>query len=151
MAAGIAEQGISIVQGHAEVDLFGGWDAELLLERRPTGTLPSKLDFVALADRDVLDYSGPRMELSIGSASRVPDHGGSLLVIVEGKDQIGFLASLLTRLAIVGLFPVEIAVSTTAGRVADRLWLRAAGPREPRPDALRAVSLALHPVVGQDM
>jgi UTP:GlnB (protein PII) uridylyltransferase len=79
----------------------------------------------------------------------VPDHGGSLLVIVEGKDQIGFLASVLTRLADVALFPVEIAISTTAGRAADRLWLRGPGHREPRPEALQAVSLALHPVLGQ--
>jgi hypothetical protein len=146
LAAGIAEHGISIVQGHAESDLLGGWTAELVLARSPTGALPSRLDFVALADRDVLDYSGPRVELSIGSASSVPDHGGSLLVIVEGKDQIGFLATLLTRLAKVQLHPVELAIATTAGTVADRLWLRAAGNRAPGPDALRDVSLALHPV-----
>lgn len=149
LAAGLAEQGVGIVRGFAEADSLGCWEAELLLEVTPPGSLPSAQDLVRIADRDVRDYSAPRVELAIGSASRVPDHGGSLLVIVEGKDQVGFLASVLTRLADVALFPVEIAVSTTAGRAADRLWLRGPGHREPRPEALHAVTLALHPVLGQ--
>lgn len=147
LAAGLAKHGISIVRGFAETNPFGDWEAELLIERGPAAVLPSTEDLVRLADHDVRDYSVPRVSLSSGSASRVPDHGGSLLVIVEGEDQIGFLASILTRLAGVALFPVEIAVSTTKGRVADRLWLRAPGHREPTADALRAVSLALHPVL----
>jgi hypothetical protein len=150
LTAGLAEQGVSIERGFAEADSLGSWEAELLLSRTPTGALPSPSELVRMADRDVRDYSAPRVELAIGSASRVPDHGGSLLVIVEGKDQVGFLASVLTRLADVALLPVEIAISTTAGgRVADRLWLRGPGHREPRPEALHAVTHALHPVLGQ--
>lgn len=147
LAAGLAKHGVSIVRGFAETNPFGDWEAELLVERGPEGVLPSNAEIIRLADHDVRDYSVPRVALSSGSASRVPDHGGSLLVIVEGEDQIGFLASILTRLAQVALFPVEIAVSTTKGRAADRLWLRAPGHREPTADALRAVSLALHPVL----
>jgi UTP:GlnB (protein PII) uridylyltransferase len=149
LAAGLAEHGVSIVRGFAEADPFDAWEAELVIERASMGAMPVASDVVRMADRDVRDYSVQRIELSGGSASRVPDHGGSLLVIVEGQDQIGLLASVLTRLAEVALFPVEIAVSTTGGRAADRLWLRAAGHREPRPEALHAVSLALHPVLGQ--
>jgi len=149
LAAGLAQQGVSVLRGFAEADSLDCWEAELFLERGPIGSLPSVRELVRLADRDVRDYSAPRVELAIGSASRVPDYGGSLLVIVEGKDQVGFLASVLTRLADVALFPVEIAVSTTAGRAADRFWLRGPGHRVPRPEALHAVSLALHPVLGQ--
>lgn len=149
LAAGLAAHGVSIVKGFAEANVFGEWEAELEIERSPDGTWPGLADFVRFADRDVRDYSAARVQLSTGSASRVPDHGGSLLVIVEGEDQIGFLASVLNRLAQVALYPVEIAVSTTAGRAADRFWLRAPGHREPRPEALQAVSLALHPVLGQ--
>jgi hypothetical protein len=147
LAAGLAERGISIARGFAEANAFGEWEAELGLECTNDGEWPTPPELVRYADRDVRDYSAARVELSSGSASRVPDHGGSLLVIVEGADQLGFLASVLNRLAQVALYPVEIAVSTTAGRAADRFWLRAPGNREPRPDALHAVSLALHPVL----
>ncbi|HEX4335723.1 MAG TPA: hypothetical protein VH062_07395 [Polyangiaceae bacterium] len=149
LAAGLAAQGVSVVRGFAEANAFGEWEAELVVARVAPRAWPSLADFVRFADRDVRDYSAARVELSNGSASRVPDHGGSLLVIVEGQDQIGFLASVLNRLAQVALYPVEIAVSTTAGRAADRFWLRAPGHREPRADALHAVSLALHPVLGR--
>ena len=99
LAAGVAEHGISIIRGHAESDPLGSWTAEFVLERSPTGGIPSKLDFVGLADRDVNDYAGPRIDAAIGAATYVPDHGGALLILVEGKDQIGFLATLLSRLA----------------------------------------------------
>jgi hypothetical protein len=149
LAAGLAAHGISIARGFAEANAFGEWEAEFDLERTRNPDWPTSLEFVRCADRDVREYSAARVELYTGSASRVPDHGGSLLVIVEGEDQLGFLASVLNRLAQVALYPVEIAVSTTAGRAADRFWLRAPGHREPRPDALQAVSLALHPVLRQ--
>jgi len=149
LAAGLAGQGVSIVRGFAEANAFGEWEAEFVLERTKDRDWPTSADFVRFADHDVRDYSTARVALSTGSASRVPDHGGSLLVIVEGEDQLGFLASVLNRLAQVALYPVEIAVSTTAGRAADRFWLRAPGHREPRPEALQAVSMALHPVLHQ--
>lgn len=147
LATGLAEHGVSIARGFAEANAFGEWEAELDLERTMARDWPTAAELVRYADRDVRDCSTARVVLSSGSASRVPDHGGSLLVIVEGEDQLGFLASVLNRLAQVALYPVEIAVSTTAGRVADRFWLRAPGHREPRPDALHAVSLALHHVL----
>ncbi len=147
LAAGLAERGVGIARGFAEANAFGEWEAELDLECTSDADWPSPAELVRYADRDVRDHSAARVRLSGGSASRVPDHGGSLLVIVEGEDQLGFLASVLVRLAQVALYPVEIAVSTTAGRAADRFWLRAPGNREPRPDALQAVSLALHPVL----
>jgi hypothetical protein len=149
LAAGLAVHGVSIVRGFAESNVFGEWEAELVIERSSVGTWPTAADFVRFADRDVREYSAARVELSNGSASRVPDHGGCVLVIVEGADQLGFLASVLNRLAQVALYPVELAVSTTGGRAADRFWLRAPGHREPRADALQAVSLALHPVLSQ--
>ena len=147
LAASIAAHGVSILEGHAECDPLGGWTADLVLERSPTGTLPSELDFVELADRDVSDYGGPRVELCVASTSHVPDHGGSLLVCVEGTDQLGFLATLLTRLAKVALFPVELRIATISGRVSDRLWLRCPGGRAPDADALSAVTLALRPML----
>jgi hypothetical protein len=147
LAAGLAERGVSIARGFAEANVFGEWEAELDLMGTRDRAWPTPTELVRYADRDVRDCSTTRVELSSGSASRVPDHGGSLLVIVEGEDQLGFLASVLNRLAQVALYPVEIAVSTTAGRAADRFWLRAPGHREPRPEALQAVSLALHRVL----
>jgi hypothetical protein len=147
-AAGIAEHGVSIVQGHAQASSLGDWRAEFRLERRPTGALFPDVDFIGIADREVADFSAPRVQLAVGSAARVPDHDGSLFVIVEGRDEIGFLATCLTRLAQVGLYPVEIAVSTQTGMVADRLWLRGAGQSAPDDDALFAVFHALHPVTG---
>jgi hypothetical protein len=149
LAAGLAGHGVGIVRGFAESSVFGEWEAELVIERDSGRAWPSLSDFVAFADRDVRDYSAARVELSSGSASWVPDHGGSLLVIVEGEDRLGFLASVLNRLAHLALYPVEIAITTTAGRAADRLWLRAPGHREPSPDAVHAASLALHPVLEQ--
>jgi hypothetical protein len=148
LAAGCAAHGISILHGHAEADPLGGWTAEFILERSPTGALPAQLDFVELADRDVAAYSGPRVELSIASAARVADHGGSCLVVVEGRDQIGFLATLLSRLARMSLFPVEMLISTSGGRVQDKLWLRAVGHRAPDGEALRALSHMLHGAPG---
>ncbi|HVW30073.1 MAG TPA: hypothetical protein VHC69_32155 [Polyangiaceae bacterium] len=147
LAAGLAERGLSIAKGFAEANAFGEWEAEFELERVTARDWPTVAQLVRYADSDIREYSAARVELHTGSASRVPDHGGSVLVIVEGEDQLGFLASILGRLAQVALYPVEIAVSTTGGRAADRFWLRAPGHREPRPEALQAVSLALHPVL----
>ena len=53
---------------------------------------------------------------------------------VAGRDAIGFLASLLKRLARLGLFPQRMEVSTQAGEIRDRFWLRSVGGAAPTPE-----------------
>ena len=71
------------------------------------------------------------------------DYGGTLMLTLEAPDSLGLLGSLLTRLALLGLVPVELHIETKAGRAYDSLWLGATGGGPPSDDARDAVAQVL--------
>jgi len=108
---------------------------ELLAE---DGTDPRELDFAALAGEAAPEPEGSlRLESFV---LNLPRRGPAVELTVRGPDRRGFLATLLERLALLGLFPERISVETVHGMAADTLWLYAVGGQKPTDrsvDALR--------------
>jgi len=50
-----------------------------------------------------------------------------LYLAVRAKDQIGFLGTLLNRLALYTLFPESMFIETVDGKILDRFWIKGFG------------------------
>jgi len=134
----LAEQRISIDHVHARLGADRIWIAELHLLSLPAAVDPLAIDYSALAEEpDKMTESAFGIDSYRLLESR--DYGGSLMLTLEAPDSLGLLGSLLTRLALLGLVPVELHIETSAGRAFDSLWLCAAGGGSPTGDARDAV------------
>lgn len=121
---GLAERNISVMAGDARQPNQQDWIARFEIDCSDSHAAPEALDFVALAQQTpaVPDSGTPRLT-SFELAQR--PHG--LEVRLSGPDQIGFLGRLLRKIALLGLFPVEIEINTVAGRIEDRVVFRTIG------------------------
>jgi hypothetical protein len=138
----LAEQRISIDHVHARLGGDRIWIAELHLLTLPAATDPLAIDYSALArEPDRMTQSAFDIDSYRLLESR--DYGGSLMLTLEAPDSLGLLGSLLTRLALLGLVPVELHIETCAGRAFDSLWLCAAEGGSPTGDARDAVMQVL--------
>jgi hypothetical protein len=147
LAAGFARAGISIDHGHARRVGAGLWTArfEVIRTLRASDD-PRGLDIAALAATDAGRGFATPLELDHFALHTSLDHGGTLRLRVYAADAVGFLASLLRRLAYFALFPAKLQLETLDTRIADELWLCAAGGRTPSTattDALRWALAAL--------
>jgi len=143
----LSAQRVSVVRGFARK--FGAmrWLAELTLERTEGGADPLALDYLELASRPL--PSGWRRPIRLDSFKLLPSakHGGSLLLEIEGDDEVGFLGALLMRLAFLSLFPEELHVDTRDGRVHDRFHLVGIGKSRPPESAAEALETMLQGLV----
>jgi hypothetical protein len=99
---------------------------------------PKDLDFVSFALEEADDGSEPVQLESF--VLNVPRRSSAIELTVRGRDRRGFLAALLERLALLGLFPERISVETVHGSAADTFWLHSLGGSAPTTrsvDALR--------------
>jgi hypothetical protein len=144
LAAGLSRRNVSITRGSAERE-GAGWNAvfEVVSE---SGPLPSDLDYAALA----LEESAER-----GAAIRLesfvlttPRRAAAVELTVRGPDRTGFLAALLDRLALLGLFPARISVETVHGMAADTIWLHAVGGLAPTERSIESLREFLRGVTG---
>jgi len=138
LAAGLSRRGVSIVRGSAERQ-GRGWRAafEVVADESQAGH-PKDLDFVAFALEEAGDGSEPVQLESF--VLNVPRRSSAIELTVRGRDRRGFLAALLERLALLGLFPERISVETVHGSAADTFWLHSLGGSAPTSrsvDALR--------------
>ncbi len=78
--------------------------------------LPSHLgiDYVALAEETDISTK-PVFVIDSYRLLDSRDYGGTLMLTLEAPDSLGLLGSLLTRLALLGLVPVELHIETKAG------------------------------------
>jgi hypothetical protein len=143
----LAEQHISIDHVHARISGDQAWIAEmhlLSLEANGADQDPLAIDYPALAEETDI-FTKP--VFVIDSYRLLPSraYGGSLMLTIEAPDSLGLLGSLLTRLALLGLVPVELHIETKDGRAYDSLWLCDAGGDSPAPtdDARDAVAQVL--------
>jgi UTP:GlnB (protein PII) uridylyltransferase len=67
------------------------------------------------------------------------DKTGALLLEVKGLDRIGFLGSLLDRLAGLALFPEDMTIETQDEMALDRFALKALGGHSPSAEAHQAL------------
>jgi hypothetical protein len=137
----LAEQRVSIDHVHARLTADYIWIAELHLLGLG-GTDPLGIDYAALAEETDVSTK-PAFSIDSYRLLDSRDYGGSLMLTLEAPDSLGLLGSLLTRLALLGLVPVELHIETKAGRAYDSLWLCATGGGPPPGDARDAVAQVL--------
>jgi len=138
LSSRLAERQMSIDHVHARLTADYIWIAELHLIGPKATVEPLDIDYVCLADdTDVRTAAAFVIDSYRLLESR--DYGGTLMLTLEAPDSVGLLGSLLTRLALLGLVPIELHIETRAGRAYDSLWLCAAGGEPPTGDAGDAV------------
>jgi hypothetical protein len=117
---GLAELRISVVSGRAIETAMQQWEAKFTLDFTSSQVVPEEFDFAALARREgptSLDPHIPRLS----NYSIMRREGKGLEVLLQGPDQVGFLGRLLSRLAMLMLFPTELEINTENARINDRL------------------------------
>ncbi|HEX5661590.1 MAG TPA: hypothetical protein VFX59_30580 [Polyangiales bacterium] len=145
LCAELADRQISIDRAHAMRTSNQTWVAELNVEALPGAADPLAIAYVELAEAGAPDASDP-LKLLKFEIEETSAHGGSLQLTVEAEDSLGLLGSLLSQLAMLFLFPVEMHIETSEGRAHDVFWLctvgASPGPRL-RDAASRVLSRAL--------
>jgi len=131
LAEGLSARRVSLVRGFARKLGAMRWLAELGLERTEGSADPIGLDYLELASRPL--PSGWQRPIRLDGFKLLPSakHGGSLLLEVQGEDEVGFLGALLMRLAFLSLFPEELHIDTRGGHVHDRFHLVGIGKSQP--------------------
>ena len=134
----LAEQQICIDYVHARLTADHIWIAELHLIAAQKAPDPLGIDYAVLAEEVVMSTL-PVFVIDSYRLLESRDYGGTLMLTLQAPDSLGLLGSLLTRLALLGLVPVELHIETKAGRAYDSLWLHAADGAPPPQDARDAV------------
>jgi hypothetical protein len=142
LSSRLAERQISIDHVHARLTADDLWLAELHVLGLDQGQAPLDIDYVALAEETDISTK-PAFVIDAYRLLESRDYGGTLMLTLEAPDSLGLLGSLLTRLALLGLVPVELHIETRAGRAFDSLWLCAAGGGAPSSDAHHAIAQVL--------
>lgn len=135
--------GIDIRQGFARRPGPSRWTSEFLVASAAGSPAVERMDFLALARQE--SAAAPLESIGIDRyVIRRPHLASSELELeVEGRDQIGFLGSLLKRLALLALFPHEVEIETRGDIVSDRFLVSSLGGRRPSQEALDALEAML--------
>lgn len=133
LSLGIAEAGLSIERGTARRIDRRRWETELELNSSLPGRKLAAPDYLLLASRRL--HHVPRaIVIEAYTIDRHPERG-TLVLDLKGVDCVGFLGSLLDRLAGLLLFPVEMEIETVESHAVDRLCLQALGGKPPSLEA----------------
>ncbi|MFT3925003.1 MAG: hypothetical protein QM778_20880 [Myxococcales bacterium] len=144
LGSGLAERRISIDTVHAKRGHDGSWVAELALVALEGASDPRGISYIGLAGERAQIYTGDyTLELDRYSLFESPDYGGTLLLEFEALDSLGLLGAMLSSLAALGLFPIEMHIETHAARAHDFLWLCGTGASRPSPEAKQALERML--------
>jgi hypothetical protein len=138
LCTGLGERRLSIERAHATRARDWSWLAELHVIALAGAHDPVTLPYIALADAD-MDHPPLPLMLDRYELIESADHGGSLRLTLEAQDALGLLGSLLSSLATLLLFPIEMHIETRAGRAQDRLWLGGVGSSAPTAKAQEAL------------
>ena len=138
----LAERKISIDHVHARRTADYIWIAELHLRGSEHAQDPFGIDYAALAEETDISTK-PVFVIDSYRLLESRDYGGTLMLTIEAPDSLGLLGSLLARLALLGLVPIELHIETKAGRAHDSLWLHATDGAAPASDAHAALSQVL--------
>ncbi len=132
LCAELADRQISIDRAHAMRTLNQTWVAELSVIALPGAEDPLDVPYVELAEAGAPDASDP-LRLDRYTIEETPAHGGALRLEIEAQDSLGLLGSLLSQLAMLFLFPIEMHIETRDGRAYDSFWLGTVGATSPGP------------------
>jgi hypothetical protein len=138
LSLGLAKANIGILSGVARKVGPRSWTTALLVRPQVASADPQRVDYLALARRR--QPLGSAAPIDLDSFTVMPDERtGALLLEVKGVDRIGFLGSLLDRLAGLALFPEDMTIETEDGRALDRFALKALGGHTPSAQAQQAL------------
>lgn len=139
--------GVTIVRGFGRQIAPARWVAELQV--RPTGPdrNAATVDYLGLALGTPATAMPVPILLYRYYVDQSPDVGGSLFLEVRGEDRVGFLGSLLDKLAGIGLFPEEMTIETQGPMALDCFSLRAAGGKLPKDTMRRSLVVVLDDLV----
>jgi len=138
-ARGLTESGFNVESGFASRDERGLWTADFEISRTETSLDPEHVDFAGLVMAPALQGVLAPIRLSRYTVDR-PKGELRLRLDLEAADQIGFLAQMMSQLAFLSLFPVEMKIRTERGVVHDVFYLTGVGgilPPEPAVAGLR--------------
>ncbi|MDB4989673.1 MAG: hypothetical protein JWN04_4851 [Myxococcaceae bacterium] len=144
LCAELADRQISIDRAHATRTINQTWVAELNVLALPGAEDPLAIAYVELAESGAPDASDP-LKLHGYTIEETGAHGGTLKLTLEAEDSLGLLGSLLSQLAMLFLFPIEMHIETRDGRAQDSFWLGTVGASSPGP----RVQQALHRVLSR--
>ncbi len=139
--AALSQQHISIISGHASQEKKGEWKSRFVLDFSNSTADPKHLDYSAFAEQTPTGERPGSPKLSRFGLERRPDQ--QLELILEGPDQIGFLASILSKVSVLALFPSSLEINTMAGKIKDSIVLRGIGDRGPSDAAYQALERIL--------
>jgi hypothetical protein len=140
----LADRGLNILGCSAKKVTPAVWHAVFEFEAS-AGVDVAKINFLDLADSS-LDRTPPKA-IRLEDYRVVANQDGCISVNISGRDQIGLLSSLLKKFHLYMLFPNEVTVATTAGRVTDFFRLRGMGGVSPSSEAIVALENALRSMV----
>lgn len=141
LCRGMAEHRLSIDSAHA-VRTRNQWLIEFVVIALDGSSDPYDVPYVELAASPEAQET-KTLALTCYGLERTSDHGGTLRLTLEAPDALGLLGALLSQLAAVALFPVEMHVATRQGRAHDCLWLAGRDGQEPSPEAEQALRALL--------
>jgi len=146
LTLGLARASIGIERGHARRQQ-GSWEAEFHIRparpNRDDAPDPAAIDYARLLAR-----RAPVTPVAIELTDyRVHPLLDTIALEVEGIDSMGFLGSLLGRLAFLSLFPEEMKIETRGIHVADSFRLRSLAGRAPSSEAPRALDRMLDDLI----
>jgi hypothetical protein len=126
LSLGLSQARLGIVRGFARRVDGGAWVSELHVVAQDGLSDPRAVDALALAMAEAAP--GPPAPITLDSyyIDASPESGPYVFLEVRGPDRIGFLGSLLERVARVGLLPEQMSVETWAGQARDTFYLRPA-------------------------
>jgi hypothetical protein len=141
LSLGLARAGVGVVRGRAQRTARGRWEAELMVKAE--GELdPAALDYLGLALG--VERMGTPVPIAIQEFSTWRDPArGALWLDLRGPDRVGFLGSLLDRLAGLALFPEEMLIETRGPIAVDRLALKSLGGLPPSAEVQAALGALL--------
>lgn len=142
LCAELADRQISIDRAHAARTYNQTWVAELNVVTLPGAVDPLTIPYVELAEAGAPDASD-LLKLYGYTVEATTAHGGTLKLMLEAEDSLGLLGSLLSQLAMLFLFPIEMHIETRHGRAYDSFWLGTVGESSPGPRVKQALERVL--------
>ena len=139
LSTGLASNRISINSGTAK-KVKTLWQADFEIAATNTAINLNRIDFLAFAKNGADTDSPDNISLTEFSLGDPNENDGALYLELKAVDQIGFLSSLLSRLAFYSLFPDAMIIETIGGRINDRIWIKGVGGNIPSERAIATLN-----------
>jgi hypothetical protein len=145
LLAALSQLRISIRSGRAAQDHAGEWTSKFLLDFSHSTADPQKLDYAAFAEQTAAVDRNLTPQVTRFELTRRADQ--FLQLKVEAPEQLGFLATLLSRVSIFALFPLALEMDASSGHIRDSIVLRGIGDRGPSETAFQTLDRMLRSFV----